>query len=226
MAAGSRTWYRVLQNTRIDVRGDFNAWHTLAFHLISPASCKSSQTSSDLSKRDLSNRATPLPKLSVGLADPRSRSALSLSILRPAPSAFGLLSIGHAHGASRRARSHSIIEKSALPRSATDVNLYILRPRALEKERQREERQRSRGSRSSAESETGRCRSQREHESPSARSSPIRFLPSSRAGEHAACPTPTPRAQPSPWTSPSILSRPPAAILFFQGQLEILLLLV
>ena len=73
------------------------------------------------------------------------RSALSLSILRPALSAFDLLSIGHAHGASRSARRcHSIIEKAtALSRCAFDVDLHILRPRALrKKEGEREERDR------------------------------------------------------------------------------------
>lgn len=66
-----------IKNARIDIRGDFNAWRTrVSSDLLSysPSSRKFSQTSSDLSKRDLSNRATPASKLSVGLADPRSRS--------------------------------------------------------------------------------------------------------------------------------------------------------
>lgn len=96
---------------------------------------------------------------------------------------------------------------TSLCKCKIDVDPHILRTRARTRERETErevrDRERSRGSRSSAEFETGRrCRSQREHESPSARSSPIRSLPSSRAGEHAASRHRHRDPRPSPWTSP------------------------
>lgn len=110
---------------------------------LSLSAFKFSETSSDLSKRDLSNRATPTPKLSsVELADlaisiRATRSALSLSILRPVFSVLDLLSIGATH--TERAEARGVIPhhregdgSTSLYYDTIDVDLHILPTRALD----------------------------------------------------------------------------------------------